>query len=209
MNIILLAPPQAGKGTQAELLKKEHNLNHISTGNLLRESDDLEIKEMMKSGKLVTDDIVVKVFKDYLEKTDSSNILLDGFPRNINQAKLLDEMLFNMSSKIDYVIELDVDKKILLDRVTGRVVCPKCGLIYNENSIAKPKVKGKCDICNVDLFRRSDDNIETFEIRYNEYLKETLPLIDYYKKQNKLYTVKGMDNKYDTNKLINDIIGKK
>ncbi len=139
MNIILLAPPAAGKGTQSELLTKHYNMNHISTGDLLRaaskeESDfGKELKSIMESGKLVSDDIVLQVLNNYLDKSDNMNLLLDGFPRNVYQAGKLDEILANKNSKIDYVFLLDVPKETLLDRITGRRLCKSCGNIYNVN----------------------------------------------------------------------------
>jgi adenylate kinase len=198
MNIILLAPPAAGKGTQSNLLEKHYNLNHISTGDLLREaaSEDTdfgkEIKGIMESGKLVTDDIVIEVFNNYLDKATNTNLLLDGFPRNIYQALKLDEILDNKNSKIDYVFLLNVSKDILADRITGRRLCKSCGTIYNVNiESLKPSNDNVCDKCGNNLTWRSDDNYETFETRYNEYLEQTSPLIEYYRGKDVLYEIDG------------------
>ena len=196
MNIILLAPPAAGKGTQSEKLEKEYSLNHISTGDLLRNASREEndfgknLKSIMESGKLVTDDIVLEVLNRYLDTTDNMNLLLDGFPRNIYQANKLDEILESKDSKVNYVFLLDVPKETLADRITGRRLCKSCGRVYNVNiDSLKPKNENVCDNCGNELFQRSDDNRETFETRYNEYLEQTSPLIDYYKNKNVLYEI--------------------
>ena len=196
MNIILLAPPAAGKGTQSELLEKEYRLNHISTGDLLRSAskEDTDfgknLADMMKTGKLISDDIVLEVLNNYLETTDNMNLLLDGFPRNTYQAEKLDEILEEKNSKIDYVFLLDVPKQTLADRITGRRLCKKCGSIYNVNiDSLKPKMDNVCDKCNTELTQRADDNIDTFEVRYQEYLEQTAPLIEYYKNKSILHEV--------------------
>ena len=213
MNIILLAPPAAGKGTQSEILKKEYNLNHISTGDLLRNAakEDNEfghnLKEIMGSGKLVTDDIVLEVFNRYLDTTDNLNLLLDGFPRNIYQASKLDEILESKNSKVDYVFLLDVPKEILADRITGRRLCKSCGRVYNVNiDKLKPIIDGVCDDCGGELYQRIDDNEATFETRYNEYLEQTLPLVDYYKNKNVLIEIESTHTVEETSNQIKEII---
>ncbi len=213
MNIILLAPPAAGKGTQSELLEKHYNLNHISTGDLLRatskEESDLgkEIKSIMESGKLVSDDLVLEVLNNYLNKTDNMNLLLDGFPRNVYQAEKLDEILAGKDSKIDYVFLLDVPKETLLDRITGRRLCKSCGNIYNVNiESLKPKNGLVCDNCGNELIQRADDNAETFEIRYNEYKTLTEPLINYYKNKNVLYNIDSLGTVDEIFNRIKEII---
>lgn len=212
MNIILLAPPAAGKGTQAELLTEEYKLNHISTGDLLREASQEQnefgnkLKTIMESGNLVSDETVLKVLNRYLDKTDNFNLLLDGFPRNIYQAEKLDELLKSKGSKIDYVFLLNVDKDTLLYRITGRRLCKSCGAIYNVNiDPLKPKIDSICDKCGNSLIARKDDNKETFEIRYQEYEKQTKPLIDYYLHQNNLYEIDSSISKEDTFKQIKSI----
>lgn len=209
MNIILLAPPAAGKGTQSEKLEKEYNLNHISTGDLLRNASKEEndfgknLKSIMESGKLVTDDIVLEVLNRYLDQTDNMNLLLDGFPRNIYQANKLDEILVSKDSKVNYVFLLDVPKEILADRITGRRLCKSCGRVYNVNiDSLKPNVDNVCDNCGNELFQRSDDNRETFETRYNEYLEQTSPLIDYYKNKNVLFEI---DSTQTVEEIFNQI----
>jgi len=213
MNIILLAPPAAGKGTQSEILKKEYNLNHISTGDLLRsaakEDNDFgrNLKEVMESGKLVTDDIVLEVFNRYLDTTDNLNLLLDGFPRNIYQASKLDEILEKRNSKVDYVFLLDVPKEILADRITGRRLCRSCGRVYNVNiDKLKPVKNGVCDDCGGELYQRTDDNTETFETRYNEYLEQTHPLVAYYENKNVLKKIESTQTVEETFNQIKEII---
>lgn len=212
MNIILLAPPAAGKGTQAELLTEEYNLNHISTGDLLREASQEQtefgnkLKSMLESGNLVSDEIVLEVLDKYLAKTNNFNLLLDGFPRDIYQAEKLDELLKSKGSKIDYVFLLNVDKDTLLYRITGRRLCKSCGAIYNVNiDPLKPKIDSICDKCGGNLIARKDDNEETFEVRYQEYEQQTKPLIDYYLRQNNLYEIDSSISKEDTFRQIKSI----
>lgn len=213
MNIILLAPPAAGKGTQAEILTKKYNLNHISTGDLLRDASNEKtefgnkLKSIMESGNLVSDKIVLEVLNKYLDKTNNLNLLLDGFPRNIYQAEKLDELLKSKGSKIDYVFLLNVDKNTLLYRIIGRRLCKSCGAIYNVGiDPLKPKVDSICDKCGSSLIARKDDNQETFKIRYHEYEMQTKQLIDYYQKQNNLYEIDSSISKEDTFKQIETII---
>ena len=216
MNIILLAPPAAGKGTQAEILKNTYNLNHISTGDLLRSASREEsefgynLKKMMESGNLVSDDIVLEVLNRYLENTDNLNLLLDGFPRNIYQADKLNEILSKKNGQVDYVFLLNVPKDTLLYRITGRRLCKSCGKVYNVNiDPLKPKNESICDECGGELFNRKDDNEETFNIRYGEYEKETYPLINYYKQKNILYEIDSSLSREDTFKQIESILGKR
>lgn len=216
MNIILLAPPAAGKGTQAEILESVYNLNHISTGDLLRSvsSDGSDfgnnIKRIMESGNLVSNDIVLEVLNRYLDSTSNTNLLLDGFPRNIYQAEKLDEILEKRGSQVDYVFLLNVPKDILLYRITGRRLCKSCGAIYNVNiDPLKPKKDSVCDKCGNDLFKRYDDNEETFNTRYNEYLNQTSSLITYYRNKGILYDIDSSINKEETFNQIEEILGKR
>lgn len=202
MNIILLAPPAAGKGTQAELLDEKYHLNHISTGDLLRNAasreDDFgkKLKEIMASGALVSDEIVLEMLEDHLEKSANQNLLFDGFPRTIHQAELLDEMLEKKNDKINYVFLLDVEEDILKKRITGRRICGKCNSVYNVNVEAlNPKQENVCDKCGEKLYQRVDDNEESFNIRYQEYLEKTSPLINYYQESQKLYRIDSNQKK--------------
>lgn len=214
-NIILIAAPAAGKGTEANLIKEEYNIPHISTGDLLRnatKSDDpkfLKVKEVLAKGELVSDDIVVELLKDRITKDDCSNgYILDGFPRNIDQAIIYENMLKELNKDIGIVIVIDLDKKIAKSRISGRVSCPKCGKVYNTNiKETMPKQDGICDDCKVELVKRSDDNADTYEERYNSYVEKTQPLIDYYNSKNVLYHVDGSSSKEITHEQVKKILG--
>lgn len=212
MNIILLAPPGAGKGTQAELLKEKYALNHISTGELLRNvasrDDELgeTVRNFQKNGMLVTDEIVFQVLKDYLDKSVNKDFLFDGFPRNKNQAEVLDSLIEN----IDYVFYLDVGEPVLESRMVGRRMCSECGSVYNINiDSLKPKKDSICDKCGGGLYQRSDDNKESFKVRYQEYLEKAAPLIDYYQNRKILYKIDSERTKEEVFLSICKIIEKR
>lgn len=217
MNIILLAPPAAGKGTQSEILIDKYNLNQISTGDLLRNiaSQDTvlgnKIKETLASGNLVADELVFQVLEDYLDNNNSTNgYIFDGFPRTLAQAEKLDTILEERNQQIDFVFYLDVEKEILLKRITGRRLCKSCGAIYNINiDPLKPKKDSICDKCDGNLYRRDDDNQESFEIRYQTYIEKTKPLIDYYRNKKVLYDIDGSIDKEYTLKQIESVIEKR
>lgn len=213
-NIVLLAPPAAGKGTQSNKIIKKYGFVHISTGDLLREKLNEnsylsnEIKGYMEEGNLVPDKIILQLIDTRMNNHDCKNgCILDGFPRNYEQAVSLDELLSKQNKKIDAVIYLDVNKETLQNRIVGRLVCPNCNTIYNdkENGM-NSKEKGICDICHSILIKRNDDNYETFNNRYNTYIKETKPLIDYYEKRNLLYTVNSENTADNVFKSIENII---
>lgn len=203
MNIILLAPPAAGKGTQASLLISEYDLKHISTGELLRKSiasnNEIarEIKEMMNSGKLVSDEVILKLIKQELLNT-KQGIILDGFPRNKTQALEYEELLISLNQKIDYVFYLEIAKEEAKARILGRKTCPKCGKIYNS-SLEDLK---ECNVCNTLLTQREDDTEETFDLRYETYKKETSPLISFYKEKGLLHEI---DASLSTEEVFNQI----
>ncbi len=199
-NIIFIAPPAAGKGTQAKFISKEYNIPHIATGDLLREEIEknteigIQIKEDMDKGNLVSDSILESILKNKLS-TCKNGFILDGYPRNISQAKILEEILKELNQDLGVVIYLDIDKKLALNRALGRITCPKCGASFNEiieNS--KPKNIGICDYCNSTLVKRSDDNEESFLNRFDTYLNKTKELIDYYNDLGVLRTIKIDDN---------------
>lgn len=214
-NIILIAAPAAGKGTEASLIKEEFNIPHISTGDLLRnvtkstDSKFEKIKEILASGKLVNDDIVLELIKDRISKEDCNNgYILDGFPRNIEQAKSYDKILNDLNKDLGIVVVIDIDKEIAKSRISGRVSCSKCGKVYNiNNEEMKPKQYGICDTCNSELVKRSDDNEETYEERYNSYVEKTEPLINYYEQKGVLYHVDGSISKDNTHTQIKKILG--
>lgn len=215
-NIMFIAPPAAGKGTQADLVSNKYHIPHISTGDILREisKEDSEIGkyvyETLASGQLVKDEITYQLIEERLNRDDCKNgYIIDGFPRNIEQAYEYDKILNNLGYDIGNVILLDIDKKTLEKRITGRRLCEDCGAIYNINDEEKsPKVESVCDNCGGKLYQRSDDNLEAFETRYQTYLDKTEPIIDYYRKKGVLKEVDGnntIENIFDSiDKIIND-----
>ncbi len=213
-NIILIAAPAAGKGTQAELLKEKYGYIHISTGDLLREISNSgsqlgeEVKAIMTSGALVSDEIVFKLLEDKINSLDpNQGYILDGFPRNVNQALKYDELLTKLNRDLGVVVVIDIDKDTLMKRIVGRRQCKGCGAIYNIYSEEMlPKQEGICDKCGRELYQREDDNLESFENRYRTYLDKTQPLIDFYQTKKVLKLVKSRDDKFDTLKQIEDII---
>ena len=198
-NIIFIAPPAAGKGTQSELLVKEFGYKHISTGDLLREKQNdgsllgNKIKELLAGGNLVDDEIVTELLKGKLANI-SGPFILDGYPRNVKQADTLENILKELNLTIDSVIYLNVDCDLAMKRALGRITCPKCKRTYNKyNEATKPKIDNICDDCNIELVGRSDDNEESFKIRFNTYLNNTEPLLDYYKNLGKLVVIDKND----------------
>ena len=216
MNIILIAAPAAGKGTESERLISEYKLTHISTGDLLRkaikENNPLkeEIQECISNGKLVSDDIILKLIENRISNDDcKKGYILDGFPRNIVQAEKYDEMLKKNNIDPGYVFVIDIEKEKAKERIVGRRTCPNCGRIYSTIfELAKPKEEGICDDCKVELTRRADDNEEAFEKRYQVYLDETAPLIEYYDQKGILYHIDGNTDKNHTHNQIKEILDK-
>lgn len=207
MNLIFIAPPSAGKGTQALKVSEKWGIPHISTGDLLRNSDDNKIKKRINEGKFVSDEVVFDLLtKRLMEKDCDKGYVLDGFPRNIKQAKMYDEQLIHKNKTIVFI--LDLDKEISSKRMIGRLTCFNCGASYNDLfDDSKPKVEGICDKCGSKLTRREDDNIETFEKRYQTYLKETVPLIKYYEDKGLAYHVDSSVDADYTFSQIEKIIG--
>lgn len=212
-NIILIAPPAAGKGTQSKLLCDKYKLAHISTGDLLRAvttKDDefsLKVKEIMQSGKLVSDDIVLELLSNRIKENDCKDgFILDGFPRNVSQANSYIDMTKKLDIPIGSVIYIDVPKEITKKRIIGRLSC-KCGAVYNDQiEENKPKKEFTCDVCGSLLNKRSDDNEETFEKRYDEYVKETYPLIEFFENIGMLHKVNGVESKENILNEISKII---
>ena len=212
-NVILIAPPAAGKGTQSKLLSEKYNLIHISTGDLLRsasqKNDEMGtlIKGLIDNGSLVSDEIVIDLLKDALDGLNSGYIL-DGFPRTVNQAEKYLEMLSELNIPLGDVIFIDIPKDVIKKRIIGRLVCPNCGAVYNnligEN---KPLNEGLCDKCSSSLIKRKDDNEETFDKRYETYVKETYPLVDFFKSKGVLSTISGDLSKEETFNRLKQIIG--
>jgi len=199
MNLILLGPPGAGKGTQAEIITQKRGLVQLSTGDMLREAvkDGTPIGEeasaTMESGGLVPDEIVIKIVAERLSASDCANgFILDGFPRTLNQAAALDNLLQAQGKQLDAVIEIKVDDAVVVDRISGRYMCADCGASFHDTN-HKPKVPGVCDRCgSTEFIRRKDDNAETVRNRLMAYYRETSPLIGYYFAKDKLRSVDGM-----------------
>ena len=211
MNIILIAPPAGGKGTQSELICSKYNIAHISTGDLLRKevaNGNTELKSIMDAGMLVKDEIIFDLIRKYISSPECANgYLLDGFPRNVSQAIEYDKILEELGKDIGYVIELDIDKDLAAKRISGRRSCPKCGATYNIYFDGmKPNKEGICNNCGESLTQRDDDNEETYITRYNTYLEKTSPLIDYYKNKGVLYTVDANGTVEKTFENIEEIL---
>lgn len=199
MRILFLGAPGAGKGTQCKRLAAKLNLPHLSSGDLLREAvkagtpAGVQAKEFMDKGVLVPDEVLIKMFGEKLSSAECKNgFILDGFPRNIAQAKSLDELLTSLNSGLSTVINLDVDDCLLTERICGRWTCGNkaCAAVYHVK-FAPPKEKGKCDVCGSDLTQRADDKEELVKARLNTYREQTEPLIQYYTEKKLLKTVSG------------------
>ncbi|MDY2987103.1 MAG: adenylate kinase [Peptoniphilus sp.] len=197
MKLVILGPPGAGKGTQAESIIEKYNIPHISTGDIFRENINNETelgkkaKGYMDKGLLVPDEVVIEIVEDRLQRDDCKNgFLLDGFPRTVQQAVSLDAMLDRMGTKLDRVVNIEVDPKILVERAVGRRICKTCGATYHVK-FNPPKVEGVCDKDGTPLIQRADDTEETVSTRIQVYLDQTTPLIDYYKAQSLLLNVDG------------------
>lgn len=199
MRLILLGPPGAGKGTQAQRIVEKHGIPQLSTGDMLRAavSAGTEVgkraKAVMDAGKLVSDDIVIAIVAERIDAPDcAKGFILDGFPRTLVQADATEAMLSGKNLDLSGVIEIRVDDEILADRIAGRYTCANCGAGYHDENL-KPKVEGVCDKCGSTHFkRRPDDNRDTVRTRLQAYYKETSPLIGYYHAKGKLHSVDGM-----------------
>ena len=198
MRIVLIGAPGGGKGTQAKLLVDKYNIPQISTGDLLRAAVKAgsplgkKAKQAMDNGQLVSDDIVLGMIKERLAENDAQNgFILDGFPRNIPQAEALDNLLEEVDKPLQAALLIDVEFSILMQRLTGRRTCGSCGQMFNIHT-SPPRIEGRCDKCGAGLEHRADDNEETIGNRLGVYEAETAPLVDYFRKQGKLRTVRGV-----------------
>ena len=195
--IVLLGPPGAGKGTQAQLVSDELKLPHISSGDIFRENlkNKTELgrkaEEYINRGELVPDGITISMIKERLSRPDcESGALLDGFPRTPAQAEALDEMLISSGSKVKGVPYIYVPEKVLIERLTGRWTCRACGHVFHEK-FNPPQVMGSCDLCGSELYQREDDKLETVTQRIRVYKEQTQPLIDYYRVRGTLIEIDG------------------
>lgn len=213
MNIIFIAPPAAGKGTQSSLLEEKYAYKHISTGDLLRNEINKksefgnEIEKIISKGELVSDDIITKLLKNELENIKHQKFILDGYPRNLRQAEILDTIFSELNIKNYVTIYLELDSETAMKRALGRVVCTKCGASYNKYfQNLMPKENGICDKCRSELVTRSDDNEETFKTRFETFLNATNPVLDFYKEKNKLSIVDANQNTEEIFKNIEEIL---
>lgn len=189
--------PGAGKGTQAEQIVEKYNIPHISTGDMFRAAmkNNTELgkkaKSFMDNGDLVPDEVTNGIVRERLAEDDAKNgFLLDGFPRTVEQAKELENILSDLGTELDAVINIDVEKDVLMKRLTGRWICRTCGKTYHE-IYNPPKVAGKCDLDGGELYQREDDKKETVENRLNVNMKQTKPLLDFYSEKGKLHSING------------------
>ncbi len=209
MNIILMGPPGAGKGTQAKILVEEYGLKHISTGDILREAVKkgtplgMKAKEYMDRGELVPDDVMVGLIREVLPK---DNFILDGFPRTLPQAEALERMLKEEGIKIDAVIFFDVDDNVIVERLSGRRSCPSCGAVYHMK-YNPPSNDEICDRCGTKLVQRNDDREEVVRRRLEVYRKQTEPLINYYKEKGILRIVDGTKSVEEVRREISSVLG--
>lgn len=205
-NIIFIAPPAAGKGTQSNILKEKYDYAHISTGDMLREAINsgsklgMDVKNIIDKGELVSDEIIIKLVAEKLASLKGKPFILDGFPRTLNQAIALEKIIDD-----NYVtIYLDLSEEEAISRITGRLTC-SCGKSYNINiDSLKPKIAGICDACGSNLIKRDDDNVDAFKIRFKTFLDNTEALLDYYNSKNKLVKI---DVNREVSDIFNDISG--
>lgn len=208
MNIVLLGPPGAGKGTQAKMIIQKYSIPHISTGDIFRKNISegtplgKKAKEYIDQGLLVPDELTIDIVNDRLQQNDcKEGFLLDGFPRTVFQAEALDSFLKNIGKEVQIGLLIEVPRENILNRMTGRRMCRNCGASYHV-TFNPTKVEGKCDLCGSDVVQRKDDTEDTVKERLNVYDKQTQPLIDYYTKYGKL---KEVDGTQDISKVFDDV----
>jgi adenylate kinase len=203
VRIVLLGAPGAGKGTQCKRIVEKYGLTHLSSGDILRQEKAAgsvlgrKAQSYMDSGELVPDEVIVEMMADAIKKTSKNGFVLDGFPRTVNQADRLDKSLAYNGKRIDAVLNLKVDDRIVIERMTGRRSCPQCGAVYHIENL-RPKVEGICDNDGTTLIQRSDDSLEVVKNRLKTYHQQTEPVVDYYRKNNTVYDI-------DANKNVDEV----
>ena len=208
MNITFISAPAAGKGLISSMINEKYGFPHISIGDLLRSVDDEKVKKQLENGEFVNNRIIARLLSERLSKSDCKDgFILDGFPRNMSQISIYEEICEKANDKKNVIIVLDIPKEIGEMRILGRRVCLNCGNVFNEMFESKPKVSGICDHCGHKLVQRTDDNLEVYEHRYDTFLKETKPVIDYFETKGKVYHVDGSKSSDDTFREIEKIIG--
>ncbi len=212
MNIVLLGPPGAGKGTQARKLQGSHQFDIISTGDILREEIKngspigLQVKKTMDAGLYPSDEPIIQVFENRLKQLTGKDLVLDGIPRTLNQAQKVDEVFERLGTFLDIVIQIAVDDKELIQRLSNRVICKTCSAPYTAE--LSPLVSGVCDKCNgTEFIRRPDDEPEAIKTRLNVYNEQTKPLLQYYSQTNRLRVVDGMQSVKEVTKQIESLVG--
>ena len=200
MNLVLMGLPGAGKGTQADKIVGKYNIPHISTGDMFRAAIKegtelgLQAKSFMDKGELVPDEVTIGIVRERLSKTDcEKGFLLDGFPRTVAQADALDKILSDLGKKMDFVINIDVDQSILMERLTGRRICKNCGATYHL-VFNPPAKEGVCDRCGGELYQRADDNAETVQNRLDVNVQQTKPLLNFYEDKGYLRNINGQQD---------------
>ena len=213
MNLVLMGLPGAGKGTQAEKIVEKYGIPHISTGDMFRTAMKegtelgLQAKSFMDKGELVPDEVTIGIVRERLSRDDCKRgFLLDGFPRTVPQAAALESLLSELDRVIDYVINIDVDKSILMERLTGRRICKECGATYHL-VFNPPAQEGKCDRCGGELYQRADDNEETVQNRLDVNIKQSKPLLDFYETKGYLRTIDGQQDIYKVFTDIEELLG--
>ena len=196
MRIVLLGAPGAGKGTQCKYIVEKYGLMHLSSGDILRRhranGTDLgkKAQSYMDSGALVPDNIIIDMMIDEISRAPKGGYVLDGFPRTVKQAGDLDKALKKRKEKIDAILNLEVNEDIIVRRITGRRICPKCAAVYHVDNL-RPRVEGKCDKDGTELIQRPDDTVEVVKTRLKNYNELTAPLVEYYKKKNNVFSIKA------------------
>ncbi len=207
MRIVLLGAPGAGKGTQCKRIVAEYGLLHLSSGDILRQERTAgtelgrKAQSYMDSGALVPDEIIVEMMAGAISKVPEAGFVLDGFPRTVNQASELDKSLACSGQKIDAVLNLKIDERLVLERMTGRRSCPQCGAVYHIENL-KPKVEGMCDNDGTELVQRPDDSPEVVANRLKTYHEQTEPVVDYYKNNNTVYDIDANKDADEVSALV-------